>query len=157
MNNYGKKLSQGGILFLVSITLLWYFSPETRSKDSGLANSAFQEFSKLLVSISAVYLAFSPAFYVFIYSSDKVLSKIKGANAKKDFDQYFKNSMRISIFLVISSSISTFASYIDQGNEIVRIGTRAVFCVTVSTFLLASLWTYWYGNLAYAAISQLGD
>ena len=67
-------------LFAAVLGTAFVFTPiPTAHRDSQLL---FQEYSKAVVGVVAVLLAFSPSFFIYIYSNDKIKKIIQQIGVK---------------------------------------------------------------------------
>jgi hypothetical protein len=135
---------------LIIASTLFFLIPEINSK-----KEFYREFSKSLLTLDAIFLAFYPAFYTFIYSSNEIRRTLVRIGVKHLFDDYFRKSVTATGLLLIITlgSIPTF--YLEVNGTIFTIVCKVIFATLCGIFTYATFWTYFYGNLAYLSITKL--
>ena len=122
-----------------------------------------QEYHKIVDSITAIFLAFSPAFFIFLYSSESIKLSITNLGIRHSIDRYFVMSILTSLAFMINSIIGIVFSYIDYNS----IATPTLllnshtsingFIFSLSIVLAAMLlfWNIFYGRFVLAIIKAL--
>lgn len=113
---------------------------------------AYQEFHKAVIALSAIFLAFSPAFYALLYSNPSLQERIRNLRIKDALDSRFRFSTISAFILTMSSLIGVVVSYTLDSVGIINI---CLFAFVVGALVSTSYWTLQYGRLALRIIAHL--
>lgn len=144
-----KRNLLGWFIFVTLLIATGYFLFTQVQK-----STFFQEYNKLILGIVAIFLAFSPVFYVFTYSNNEIKEIIVKISIKKDYDFYFKKSLIFSFLILITSLFAVIISYLEI-NEIYTKAYTILTSISISSTITALYWIYLFGKLSIQMISEL--
>lgn len=134
------------LVFLSSVALL---IPIDFSKNKEL----FQEFHKAMIGLSAILFAFTPAFFVFTYSSPAISEGLVRLKIKDSVNNYFKYSITYSALLLASSVLGIFPSYLPD-YRYSFFAALFLTAVSLSSLIISIYWTFLFGRLVYKTIKH---
>lgn len=146
---YRLKLRVSWLLILLSFLIgLTIFTSFEFSKN----RAVFQEYLKTVVSLAAIIFAFSPAFYVFTYSSPQISGKLIARNFRIYVDRYFKYSAIYSTLLIGTCLFGLIPAYISENTPLIRNLTITLTSLSVAMLTLSLYWSFLLGRSVYVAI-----
>lgn len=150
--NESRKWIQALVYVLLSLFASVSFSILFITK-----STVYQEFHKSVISLAAIFLAFSPAFYALLYSNDKTRVLMVKHSLKKSFDRRFKNSIFSGFLLMVFSLLGVVASYTFEDVSTVnnKLINTIIFSMSVSTIAATVFWTLLYARITTEIINHL--
>lgn len=150
--NESKKWIQALAYVLLSLLASASFSALFISKPT-----VYQEFHKSVISLAAIFLAFSPAFYALLYSNDKTRILMVKHRLKNSFDRRFRNSILSGFLLMIFSLLGVVSSYTfeDLSSSSSKAINTVIFSMSIATIAATVFWTLLYARITTEIINHL--
>lgn len=126
-------------------------------------SNLLREYHKTVITISAIFLAFSPAFFAFIYSNDNLKNSILSLKIKHSVNRYFKYSSLASLIFLFLSIVGVIAAYTEPQSKFVPKFISQNY-VTINLVLFSSsiavalnliYWSVLFGQLVISIVNRV--
>lgn len=152
-------------LFFVSTTIILAISTSIFIFNSFISQnlSLLREYHKSVITIAAIFLAFSPAFFAFLYSNDNLKAAIISLKINYSVTRYYKHSFVYSLAFLVISILGIIFSYMDPSNSSTPFSlvknyyaiNGLLFSISIFCFLNLIFWSVLFGQLVVSIVNRV--